>query len=86
MTGGFTYISGKKPASLKERLNFILTEYKYKYNVYKVRKGTQLIIYVDIYVDRPLFLLKELSGEANILYQRIIDITGENVQINIKNI
>ena len=85
MPGGFTYISGNKPISLRDKLHFILTEYKYKYNVYKVRKGTKLIVYVDIYANKPLFLLKELSGEIDELYQRIINVTGENVEINIKD-
>ena len=86
MTGGYISLSGKKNLSLNDKLQFILFEYKLKYNAYLINKNRKQIINIDIFITKEQQLILILTDDLIILERKIKQILNtNNFQISYRN-
>ena len=78
MTGGYISLSGKNKKSLNEQLQFILFEYKLKYNAYFINKNKKQIINVDIFIAKEQQLILILTDDLAKLEKKIKQILNMN--------
>lgn len=71
MTGGYRSLSGKNNISLNDKLQFLLFEYKLKYNAYIIRKNQKLIINIDIFIADEQRLILILTGDLAKIEKKI---------------